>query len=371
MDPAKAASNSALSERQHQFPCKQCGALLTYAPGSDSLKCPYCGAFNQIDASKKPVGELDYNAYLTQLAAGADTVETLSVKCNGCGAASTLPPGTTSGVCPFCGQPIVAQALSTRTIKPEALLPFAIKREQAQQAFRQWLGGLWFAPSELASCAEKGKIDGCYVPAWTYDCDTTSSYIGERGEDYAETETYTEIENGQTVTRTREVIKTRWWPASGVVQDQFDDVLVLASNSLPASCRDHLQPWDLNSLVPYQDKFLSGFVTEMYQVDLPGGFEQAKGIMASVIRGKVEVDIGGNHQRIFSIDTDYRDITFKHILLPLWISAYSLRGKSYRFLVNARTGKVAGERPYSVWKITAAVLAALVILLIILWLKNR
>jgi hypothetical protein len=111
-------------------------------------------------------------------------------------------------------------------------------------------------------------------------------------------------------------------------------------------------------LAPYQDEFLSGFVTEMYQVDLHGGFEQAKEIMAPTIRRSVESDIGGDHQRIFSVETEYAGITFKHILLPLWISAYSLRGKTYRFLVNARTGKVAGERPYSAWKITAAILAA-------------
>jgi hypothetical protein len=145
----------------------------------------------------------------------------------------------------------------------------------------------------------------------------------------------------------------------------------MASNSLPPKCRDHLEPWDLKSLAPYQDEFLSGFVTEMYQVDLPGGFETAKQIMAPPIRQSVESDIGGDHQRIFSVDTDYRDITFKHILLPLWISAYSLRGRTYRFLVNARTGKVAGERPYSAWKISAAVLAVLVVILLLLLLRSR
>jgi LSD1 subclass zinc finger protein len=358
------------SPQQHQFPCKQCGALLTYAPGTESLKCPYCGAQNQIEASHEQVGELDYNAYLAQLAAEAQSTEELHVKCNGCGAASNLPAGTTSGVCPFCGQPIVAQAVSTRVIKPQAMLPFAIKREEAQQAFRQWLAGLWFAPSDLASCAEKGKIDGCYIPAWTYDCDTVSRYVGERGEDYITTETYTEYENGRPVERTREVTRTRWWPAAGTVKDQFDDILVLASNSLPSRCRDHLEPWDLKSLLPYQDEFLSGFVTEMYQIDLPGGFETAKQIMAPAIRQTVEQDIGGDHQRILSVNTRYNDITFKHILLPLWISAYSLRGKTYRFLVNARTGKVAGERPYSAWKITALVVGILLAILVGFLLAN-
>ena len=31
------------------------------------------------------------------------------------------------------------------------------------------------------------------------------------------------------------------------------------------------------------------------------------------------------------------DVTFKHVLLPVWISAYLYAGQTYRFLVNART----------------------------------
>lgn len=364
--PMPQSDSQSQSQGQKQFPCKQCGGLLTFAPGSSALKCPYCGFMNEIAVSQEEVQELDYNRALSDLSNSADTVETLNIKCNTCGAESNLPPGTSSGQCPFCGQPIVAEAMTRRVIKPKSLLPFVITREQAITSFRNWLTGLWFAPNYLAAAAEHGKITGAYIPAWTYDCDTTTSYVGERGEHYWETETYTETVDGKEVTRTREVQRTRWWPAAGMVQDQFDDVLVLASNSLPPKCRDHLQPWDLNSLVPYQDEFLSGFVTETYQIDLPGGFETAKGIMWPTIRRTVERDIGGDEQRIISSDTDYRDITFKHILLPLWISAYILRGQTYRFLVNARTGKVAGERPYSFWKITLLVLGILLAILFIL-----
>jgi hypothetical protein len=65
------------------------------------------------------------------------------------------------------------------------------------------------------------------------------------------------------------------------------------------------------------------------------------------------------------LDTDYRDITFKHILLPIYISAYRYNNKLYRFLVNGATGKVKGERPWSAWKITFAVLGALALIALI------
>jgi hypothetical protein len=297
--------------------------------------------------------------------------ERVVVRCNTCGAETTLAPNVTADRCPFCGSGIVAHGASKKLIKPRSLLPFHITREQAGQSFRQWIAGLWFAPSELHKRAEESQIVGVYIPCWTYDTDTTSDYTGQRGDDYWDTETYTTTVNGQRVTRTRQVRKTRWWPVSGRVSDQFDDVLVLASRSLPAGYAEALEPWDLKSLVPYRDEYLSGFVAESYQIGLPEGFETAKQIMANVIAQTIRRDIGGDHQRIHSVDTHYYDVTFKHALLPVWISAYRYAGKTYRFLVNARTGEVQGERPYSWVKITLTILAAIVVILIGVMLTQR
>jgi hypothetical protein len=70
----------------------------------------------------------------------------------------------------------------------------------------------------------------------------------------------------------------------------------------------------------------------------------------------IREDIGGDHQRIHSVKTRYENIMFKHLLLPVWLSAYRFRERVYRFLVNARTGEVQGERPYSWVKIALLVL---------------
>ena len=59
------------------------------------------------------------------------------------------------------------------------------------------------------------------------------------------------------------------------------------------------------------------------------------------------------------METDISDVTFKHILLPVWMAAYKFRGESYRFVVNGQTGRVQGERPWSFWKIAFAVLLGL------------
>lgn len=361
MDPV---DTTAKAPTQREFPCHKCGAALHFAPGTTALACPYCGSQNEIPESVEPVEEMDFAAALAALSADAPMQEVLTVKCPSCGAESSLPPAVTADRCPFCGTPIIAGASSRKLIKPQSLLPFHITRDQAMAEFRTWLRRLWFAPNELLRSAETASMKGIYIPGWTYDSNTQSYYTGERGEDYWDTETYTTIENGKTVTRTRQVRKTRWWPVSGRVANSFDDVLVLASESLPRKYAEALEPWDLGNLVPYGDEYLSGFICESYQVDLAGGFERAKQIMDGPIRQSICADIGGDHQRISTVSTRYFDITYKHLLLPMWLSAYLYHEHTYHFMVNARSGEVQGERPWSWVKITLTVLVALIIVLI-------
>lgn len=345
---------------QQMFPCRQCGAKLEYVPGSGAQRCPYCSAENVIPQSDEDIHELDYVDFLRDAGASEEAIERITVKCTACGAESTQRPNVTADRCPFCGADIVATASSTKQIKPKALLPFAIARDAARESFRKWIVSLWFAPNALKRLArQESPIDGMYTPYWTYDCNTTSHYTGLRGDYYWVTETYTTRENGRTVTRTRQVRKVRWTPVSGVVWNTFDDVLVVASQSLPRKYAEALEPWDLEKLMPYQDEYLSGFRAESYQIDLEQGFERAKEIMAGTIHATICRDIGGDLQQVQSVRSQYDNVTFKHILLPVWISAYRYGDKVYRFLVNARTGEVQGERPWSWVKITLAILAAL------------
>jgi DNA-directed RNA polymerase subunit RPC12/RpoP len=349
-----------------QFKCVQCGARLEFAPGTDSLACPYCGQHNELPKSTERVRELDLDAALSAARDDATTHEILTVKCKECGGESTLPPDVTSAPCPFCGSSLVTTAESKKAIKPGAVLPFHVTKDQAQDLFQRWIAGLWFAPSDVKRYAQLDHaLCGVYVPYWTYDARTTTDYAGERGDAYYVTETYTETVDGREVERTREVRRIRWTPVRGRVEDEFDDLLVRATTALPTKYLDALEPWDLEHLVPYQDEYLAGFRTDSYQIDLAAGFETARQMMEPTIVKSCEVDIGGDEQRIHDKRTDYHDLTFKHVIFPVWISAFRWRGDVYRLLVNARTGEVQGERPWSVAKIALAVLVVPLIIAVI------
>jgi DNA-directed RNA polymerase subunit RPC12/RpoP len=364
MENQKSEGKAAGSE---QYSCSHCGAKVDFAPGTSALKCPFCGFESQIAQSSAQVVELDYRSYLEKAEQEQSSHEAQRVKCDKCGAETTVPADTTACTCPFCGSNMIFSGSSSRLIKPEGILPFKITYKEAIESFRRWIQKLWFAPGKLKQYAQsEGKLAGVYVPFWTYDSNTTTSYYGERGDYYYTTESYTTEEDGRTVTRTREVRHTRWTSASGTVANSFDDILILAGKSLPKKYADRLEPWDLANLAPYADEYLSGFRAESYQVTLPDGFDEAKAVMAPIIETAIRNDIGGDEQRIESSKTAYSNITFKHILLPVWLSAYRYGDAIYRILINARTGEVQGDRPYSAWKIAGAALAAVVLIAILI-----
>ncbi|MDJ1007832.1 MAG: TFIIB-type zinc finger domain-containing protein [Paracoccaceae bacterium] len=346
----------------HKFPCETCGSDLRFQPGTDRLVCDHCGNVEEITGSPwtraAAVQEIDIRAGIDRSLADEDMEESRVVTCKNCGATVEFDPNLHAAECPFCATPVVTDTGSNRHIKPKALLPFALDEDAARAAMTDWLGSLWFAPNGLQDYARKGrKMSGVYMPYWTFDADTRSTYRGERGTEY---QTRRQVmRNGKRETVT--VTKVRWRAASGRVARFFDDVLVAASAALPDRFRPALGQWDLAELEAYQPVYLAGFRAEAYSVELEAAFVRAREIMDRVILGDVKRDIGGDRQRVHHIDTMVSDVTFKHILLPVWIAAYRYRGKAYRFAVNGRTGAVSGERPWSAIKIAIAVIFGLLV----------
>jgi len=348
---------------EHRFPCGQCGAQLRFAPGQRHLTCQYCGHEQDIPQSEGAreiaLTTLDLRDALSNHLPPQAMEEHRVLGCSNCGAQVEFDPAQHAAQCPFCGSPVVTDTGTQRQIKPAAVLPFKLTERQAHESMRIWLRRLWFAPNKLKDYARSdgSRLDGLYVPYWAFDSDTHSRYSGERGDAYYETRSVTR--DGKT--QTEQVRKIRWTRVSGRVQRRFNDVLVMAAQSLPPAYTRNLEPWMLGDLAPYAPEFLSGFRAEGYTVQLPEGHVQALTRMDEVIRQDVRRDIGGDEQRVHSVDTDHQDERFKHLLLPIWMAAYRYRDKTYRFVVNGQTGKVQGERPWSAWKIAGAIVVAVVL----------
>jgi predicted RNA-binding Zn-ribbon protein involved in translation (DUF1610 family) len=329
-------------------PCAGCGASVAYAPGTTALRCPYCGQEQQIARPARSVMEHDYDAFLAKPRVQSTASHQLT--CPGCEARTESD--AISKLCQFCGTALIADTTADTRIAPEAVLPFTLDRKAARDALRTWVKSRRFAPNRLKRVTEAESMKSTYLPHWTFDADTVSDYEGQRGEHYWVTQNYTV--NGQN--KTRRVRKTRWHSASGTVSRDFDDILVAATAHVPKERLDKLAPWPLGQAVPYEPAYVAGHHSLRYDSEPQTGLEAAKGIMAEVIEDDCRGDIGGDEQRLHSVATNYADVTFKLMLLPVWIGCYLFGGQTYYVLINGVNGEVQGDRPYSALKITIAVL---------------
>lgn len=338
--------------------CPGCGSQMVFNPASGLLSCPYCRQTAAVEASQVLVVERDFDQWsgLALPAQSPLSQQALEVECSGCHAQITFEPPEVAGNCPFCNTHITAQPQAANPIiTPEGILPFKIDQKTARDRLSKWLKSRWFAPNSLKQLAQHEAIQGVYIPFWTFDCQTQTRYTGEQGTYYYVTkQRQVKNDQGEMVTETYEDRQTRWRNTSGQVKQVFDDCLVPGIESVNVNHLQQLEPWGLAKLVAYEPKYLSGFRAQRYQVNLDQGFVRAKQSMEPRICEAINRDIGGDEQRITSHSTTYSDKTFKHLLLPVWMATYRFRNQPYQVMVNGETGKIVGDRPFSITKIVLA-----------------
>ncbi len=345
--------------------CDNCGADMVFAPKIGKLACPYCDSHKTISTNLADIVERDFQSFLRPESERLQPLakDAMQITCDSCGATVTFVPPETATDCDFCAAKIVAQPkVADPLVAPEGVLPFSVANKEAGKALKRWTGSRWFAPNKLKTMARHDRAHSIYLPYWTFDARTDTNYQGQRGEDYQETYTYTDSEgNEQESTRT----KTNWYSTSGETLRYFDDVAIPATTSVLPKYIDRLN-WDFEALSSYDPGYLSGHKAQTYQVSLEEGYEKFQTHAEPIIRGDVELDIGGDRQRIDYMDTNYSDVTFKHILVPVYAGAYKFNNKVYQVIVNGRTGEVQGERPYSKIKIGCLVVSIIALILFII-----
>lgn len=356
------------------FPCSECGADLTFSIGQQRLQCPYCGHVEQLAIPpEEPLPEQDLNAMLDKLEhqhvdpemkEKVEAADAHEVHCDGCGANVVFTGTLTATKCPYCGAPIQLEKVQTAEIRiaPDGVLPFLVPREAASQNLKAWVQSLWFAPNDFKSRGVDAKFEGVYLPYFTFDAMTYTRYTGSRGDHYWVTEG---SGNNQ-----RRVRRTRWTSAWGEFQRFFDDIPVLAMQNMSRGLSLQMEPWPLEKAIRFTPDVLAGFFARTYDLSLRDSFEISRKAIENSLDSDVRKRIGGDEQSISSMDVHYSGLTFKHLLLPTWLLAYRYKDRTYQVMINAATGKIAAERPYSWVKITFAVLAVLIVVGAIYYFQN-
>lgn len=359
-----------------KHPCVQCGGDAEWSAAKQALMCPFCGTLQPWTEGEDPMGavivEHDLESTLASISQETHGLgaEKKSVKCESCQAISIFDPVRTAQRCDFCGSPsIVPMADLDDLITPESLLPVVIPETQVRDLLRKWYGSRWFAPTKLKRAALTDTLHGIYLPYWTFDAHVDASWTAESGYHYYETETYRDSDGK---TQTRQVQKTRWEDSSGDLSHFFDDDAVPGTVGVHSALLRKVEPFPtISDLKPYDPVYVRGWTVERYQVDLGQASEVSKQQMDATIYQLCSREVPGDTQRNLQVDSTYQGRTFKHILVPVWLTTYTYGPKSFQVVVNGYTGKMAGEFPLSWVKILFAVLAVLVVIFIIALINQR
>jgi hypothetical protein len=351
---------------QQKHSCPSCGAEAQWNPGKQALICAYCGMSSPAEINAN--GEVIEHDLVRALREIPDSqrgweTEKSSVKCQSCNAISVFDPQRAAQNCNFCGS---AQLLNYEEVKevfrPESVLPFKLSETQVREKIRVWYRSRWFAPNKLGGAALTDRVNGVYLPYWTFDAQVHAGWTAQSGYYYYQTEHYIDNEGKR---QSRQVRHIRWQHSSGLLEHFFDDELVAASVGVDPGKLRAIEPFPTQDLVPYDTGYVAGWVVERYQINLVEAAQSSRDSMEKKLYSMCAERVPGDTHRDLDVDANFSGQTFKHILAPIWLLGYSYGARKFQVVINGHTGEIAGDYPKSRVKITLAVLIALIVVLFI------
>ena len=339
--------------------CPQCTGTMAFDPGVGALKCPYCDYVEEIKREEELPTEAEELDFFQAEATGNCNwgVETKTVICKMCAGETVYDALQIAGTCPYCGSNQVMEEKGKDTLAPGGVCTFKIDQKTAGENFKKWLGKKFFCPKIVKETAEADKFQGLYLPYWTFDTDTVTNYTARYGKDRRRRKS---DGNYETV--------TDWYHTNGTYRQFIDDELVNASTQHDRSLLNWLEPFDTKDNVAYKPEYIAGFASERYSIGLKEGWEKAKSSIYSKVRSNIRNKIirEKNADRVDNLkaNTVYNNITYKYLLLPIWISSFRYGDKTYQFMVNGQTGKVSGRTPVDIMKVILVVGGAILAMLI-------
>ena len=328
------------------YKCENCGSILVFDPESQKLKCGHCASLFDLQSIKKAM-ELTYTSFSEK--EYEPWGEAKSYKCRSCGAVVDFLEYETASKCSFCGASNIAMIDDIPGLKPNAILPFAVPRNKLEEYYAKWMKSKKMAPSKLKDLSRKMDTSGVYVPIFTFDTSTSSSYSIKYGITRSKT-----VGSGK---NRRVVTYTEWYYDTGFINLDFDDIQIEASQKISQKDLSKLGYFDTENSLEYNSQYISGFNSERYSKSLDDSWDDAKKEADGTIRQRILSRYHYDTLGYLNVSTNYSNIKYKYVLVPVWIIHYKYKKKIYPCILNGRTGKGVGKAPVSPFKATGLGLA--------------
>lgn len=328
--------------------CQNCGGNMNFDPETQMLKCEHCETVVDFDKSTA-VEELDI---LTAFGNAEEWKDESSVyRCENCGAVVVLKMGETATGCPYCGTAHVVKTTELAGLKPTAVIPFTLSKNSALEKAKAWAKGKLFAPNSFKKNLYAENFRGVYQPTFTFDSKTESYYSARLGT------RHTRVVGSGKNRRTETYIVWRY--VSGVYNDFFDDVLINADTAYSQKTLNKIMPFDYSSVKVYDSEYMTGFMAKRSDKPIETCWDEAKDVMDSAIKKRILSRYHYDVVDYIRVNTTHTEVTYKYVLLPVYLLNFNHKKKNYSVHINGNTAKVVGKSPVSFLKVLAAVGASL------------
>ncbi|MCR4660693.1 MAG: hypothetical protein K5765_01675 [Clostridia bacterium] len=332
--------------------CPSCGANMHYDPSQMALVCDYCSTVTPVDFSHGS-SEIAFSKLLDK-EANSWASETRVYKCSNCGASSIMPRRRISDSCPFCGTANISETDDIPGLKPNAVIPFELTKDQALGCFYKWTKKKLLSPGKYKKHLRAEDVSGNYIPAFTFDTNTYTSYYGRLGEYY-----YVTVKDSQGNTHSER--RVRYKNISGNHSQSFDDLLVQATEGMANSMVSKIEPFNTNASREYNEDFILGYTATMYTKEGTTCWTEAKKRMESMVQSAILSKYTYDFVDSFHMDMHCSNTTYKYVLLPVYIVHTRYKNKLYNFFVNGETGRITGKTPKSAVRVSLLVLGIMAV----------
>jgi DNA-directed RNA polymerase subunit RPC12/RpoP len=343
VDPNKIAPQQPtqpMDVRTRRFVCPQCGGRLSFLSEAEGLSCPYCG--HRVGLAEAlgaaAIEEQEFVVALATAKGHTPPVATRAFDCSGCGAAFLLAPSVLSLSCPYCGSSHVVEG-QRDLIEPQGIVPMRLSQEEAWAAMIAWL-----KRQDLVKRARLTQPAGVYLPAWTFDVGGEVKWRGQRARSRKDGLEIRWDGDGLSI-RGPSFEDER--PKTGGTPVFFDDIVVVATHTLPAAVMAEAQDFELRGLQPFDPGYLAGWPAEIYQVSAADASIAARQAAWRRAREEVHEELEDDYYRgSLRLSSHAMSIlSYKLILLPFWLARYRIDEMEYHLVVNGQTGAVRGQTP--------------------------
>lgn len=303
--------------------CKGCGAKIVFDPKSQKMHCEYCNSKYEI--TEETPEEIKN-----------DSKDLDVYHCPSCGAQIVSEPNTTSTFCVYCKNTAILKNKLTGEFLPQAIIPFHKTKQEAIDGFVKLRKGKRLVPNEFLDPKNIEEIKGIYIPFWFFDYQIESTMSAK-----AKTINTLHTQNSTTIV-TKEYLANR---KGSMI---FDNIPVDGSTHFQDNIMRSIEPFNYQGLKKYSSDYLSGFLSELYNVKKEDAFlianERAKKTTYDLLYNNIKskgydtVDILDNTYNIVNTNSNY-------VLLPVWMLNVKYQNNFYTFAMNGQTGEMIGNIP--------------------------